>query len=174
MPSRASINKVVGVVLALGGLVFITLLAGVGSAQLTEDPPEVSPYQIDSASPYEYGSPATTSPVAAPIAPIPEYEYGSAATTSPVAAPVAPTSKEVVIKDFSFAPAELVVAAGTTVTFVNRENGVAHTSTSDDGAWKSGNLNPDDTFSFTFEEPGTFSYFCSIHPGMKAVITVEG
>lgn len=66
------------------------------------------------------------------------------------------------------------MALGTTVTFVNRENGVAHTSTSDAGAWKSGNLNPDDTFSFTFEEPGTFSYFCSMHPGMKAVITVEG
>ena len=113
----------------------------------------MSPYQIDSASPFEYELPETTSPVAAPVAPI---------------------LAEVVIQDFAFAPAELVVAVGTTVTFVNQENGVAHTSTSDDGAWKSGNLNPDDTFSFSFEEPGTFSYFCSIHPGMKAVITVEG
>jgi len=104
----------------------------VGSAQLTEDPPEVSPYQIDSASPFEYGSPATTSPVSAPVAPIPE---------------------EVVIKDFAFGPAELVVAVGTTVTFVNRENGVAHTSTSDDAAWKSGNLNPDDTFSSGSRSP---------------------
>ena len=82
--------------------------------------------------------------------------------------------QEVVIRDFLFDPADVVIAVGTTVTFVNREDGVAHTSTSDDGTWKSGNLDPDDAFEFTFEEAGAFPYFCSIHPSMKAVITVEG
>ncbi len=154
MASHRLVNRVVGGALALGGFVFIALLAGVGSAQLTDDPPEVSPYQSGSTSLYEYGSPQTTTTAASSEFAIPR--------------------REVVIQDFAFDPAEFMVPLGTIVTFVNRESGVAHTSTSDDGTWRSGTLNPDDTFSHTFDVPGTFSYFCSIHPGMKAVITVEG
>ncbi len=152
----------------MGTVVFVGLLAGVGSAQLTEDPPDVSPYPVPSTFRDEKGPVSTTSPAAA---------EDVAAPAEDVAAPaedVAVTPEEVVIEGFAFAPDELGVRVGTEVTFVNRETGVSHTSTSDDDLWKSGTLNPGDTFSFTFETVGTFSYFCSIHPSMRAVITVDG
>ena len=81
---------------------------------------------------------------------------------------------EIAIRGFAFGPAEVTVAAGTTVTWVNKESGVPHTSTSDDGLWKSGTLSPGDSFSFTFDRPGTYTYFCSIHPNMKGTIVVQG
>lgn len=81
---------------------------------------------------------------------------------------------EVTMENISFQPDEMNVAAGTTVTWTN-EDGVSHTTTSEDTAWDSGTLAGGDTFSFTFEEPGTYAYFCEIHPGqMRATITVEG
>ena len=65
----------------------------------------------------------------------------------------------------------LTVAAGTTVTW--RNQGVAiHTTTSDDDLWGSDVLRSGQTFSFTFSQPGTFDYFCAIHPDMTATITV--
>ena len=62
---------------------------------------------------------------------------------------------------------------GATVTAVNQD-GVSHTWTSDDDVWDSGGLASGESFEFTFDEPGEFSYFCSIHPQMTGTITVEG
>jgi LPXTG-motif cell wall-anchored protein len=77
------------------------------------------------------------------------------------------------IEDFFFSPANMTVAPGTTVTWVN--NGQApHTSTADDGAWDSGTLQPGESFSFTFDQAGTYTYLCSIHPDMTGAITVSG
>src|SRR5215208_106034 len=77
------------------------------------------------------------------------------------------------IEDFFFSPANMTVAPGTTVTWVN--NGQApHTSTADDGAWDSGTLQPGESFSFTFDQAGTYTYHCSIHPDMTGAITVSG
>jgi len=78
------------------------------------------------------------------------------------------------IEDFVFGPAQLNVNVGDTVTWTNNEDGIPHTATSDDGVWDSKNLNPGDTFSFTFDTPGTYTYHCSIHPKMTATITVSG
>lgn len=78
------------------------------------------------------------------------------------------------IKDFAFGPSTLAISVGETVTWANNDDGIAHTTTSDDDVWQSGALNPGDTFEFTFNEPGIFTYFCSIHPSMTATITVEG
>ena len=78
------------------------------------------------------------------------------------------------IKDFAFGPSTLAVSVGETVTWTNNEDGIGHTTTSDDGVWQSGTLNPGDTFEFTFTEAGTFTYFCSIHPSMTATVTVDG
>ncbi|RJQ13145.1 MAG: amidase [Dehalococcoidia bacterium] len=68
----------------------------------------------------------------------------------------------------------LVVKAGTTVTFVN-EDAFAHTTTSDDGStFDSQPLTPNGgTFKFTASKTGTFTYACTIHPDMKASITVQ-
>ena len=49
---------------------------------------------------------------------------------------------------------------------------VIHTTTSTDGVWDSAILNPGDTFSFTFDEAGTYEYLCSLHPTMVGTIVV--
>jgi plastocyanin len=76
------------------------------------------------------------------------------------------------IADFAFSPAELTVSVGDTVTWTNQDS-APHTVTSDDGAFDSGRMDQGDTFEFTFEEAGTFTYHCDFHPNMVATITVE-
>jgi plastocyanin len=76
------------------------------------------------------------------------------------------------IDNFTFVPARLTVKAGTTVTWRN-EDDIPHTVTSVAQRFKSRALDTDDTFSFTFTEPGTYDYFCSLHPRMTATIVVE-
>jgi plastocyanin len=81
---------------------------------------------------------------------------------------------EVKIDNFSFAPATLTLAAGTTVTWTNRDD-TPHTvvSTDDPKTFKSKVLDTDEKFSFTFSKPGTFAYFCSIHPKMTGKVIVQ-
>jgi plastocyanin len=79
---------------------------------------------------------------------------------------------EVKIDNFSFGPATLTVPAGTTVTWTNRDD-IPHTVVSEDKAFKSKVLDTDEKFSFTFAKPGTYSYFCSIHPKMTAKVVVQ-
>ena len=76
------------------------------------------------------------------------------------------------IDNFTFAPARLTVKAGTTVTWRN-EDDIPHTVTSAARLFKSKALDTDDSFSFTFTQPGTYEYFCSLHPRMTATIVVE-
>ena len=77
------------------------------------------------------------------------------------------------IQDFSFNPGQITVAPGTTVTWTNGGPS-PHTTTADDGTWDSGTLQQGEDFSFTFDEPGTYTYHCSIHPDMTASIKVSG
>ena len=81
----------------------------------------------------------------------------------------------VAIRDFAFAPTELRIKAGTTVTWVNCEPPAtpSHTSTSDQGVWNSPLLDPGTTFSRTFDQPGTFAFHCEPHPFMTATVVVE-
>jgi plastocyanin len=78
------------------------------------------------------------------------------------------------IDNFAFGPGSLTVKAGATVTWTNHDDEV-HTvvSTANPGVFKSGALDTDDTFSFTFDKPGTYQYFCSIHPRMTGTIVVN-
>lgn len=80
------------------------------------------------------------------------------------------TGAEIVIENFDFG-SPLVVGAGAAVGVVNAD-GVGHTWTSVDDVFDSGFLEPGDGFEFWFEESGEFVFFCSIHPSMKASITV--
>ena len=84
----------------------------------------------------------------------------------------AATTAEVKIDNFSFGAMNITVAAGTTVTWVNRDD-IPHTVVSTDGAFKSKVLDTDEKFSFTFTKPGTYPYFCSIHPKMTAKVIVQ-
>jgi len=72
----------------------------------------------------------------------------------------------------AFAPDELTVAPGTTVTWTNTD-AVSHTSTSDAAGWNSGTIEPGRQFAFTFQTPGTFPYRCTIHPGMVGTVVVR-
>lgn len=78
------------------------------------------------------------------------------------------------IRDFSFQPKTIKVATGTTVTWTQGDD-VAHTVTSTDpaGLFDSGDLSRGERFAFTFTEPGTYRYFCSIHPSMRGAVIVE-
>ena len=79
---------------------------------------------------------------------------------------------EVKIDNFTFAPPSLTVKAGTTVTWRN-EDDIPHTVASSVRVFKSTALDTDDSFSFTFTEPGSYDYFCSMHPHMRGKIVVE-
>jgi plastocyanin len=76
------------------------------------------------------------------------------------------------IDNFAFLPPEVVILAGTTVTWTNAQLDVAHTSTSDTGVWDSRVLNTGDAFSFSFDAEGEFPYHCTIHPFMRGVVRV--
>lgn len=85
-----------------------------------------------------------------------------------------PTSGEAVItiEDFRFGGAA-EVAAGAQLTVTNNDN-VTHTWTSDDGTFNSSGISPGDSFEIVLSDPGTYSFFCSIHPTMTGTITVTG
>ena len=82
------------------------------------------------------------------------------------------TTAEVKIDNFSFGPTALTVPVGTTVTWTNRDD-IPHTVVSTDRVFKSKALDTDDKFSFVFSKPGTYSYFCSIHPKMTGQVVVQ-
>jgi len=79
---------------------------------------------------------------------------------------------EVGIDNFVYNPQQLTVKAGTTVTWVNRDD-IPHTVTSKTGVFRSKALDTDDKFSFTFATAGAFPYFCALHPHMTGTIVVE-
>ena len=76
------------------------------------------------------------------------------------------------IDNFTFAPERLTLKAGVTVIWRN-EDDIPHTVTSVTRLFKSSALDTDDTYSFTFTEPGRYEYFCSLHPRMTGTIVVE-
>src|SRR5882757_1539816 len=95
------------------------------------------------------------------------------AQAKPVAASAATaTPMEVKIDHFSFGPTTITVAVGTTVTWTNRDD-IPHTVVSDDKVFKSKVLDTDEKFSFTFAKPGTYPYFCSVHPKMTGKVVVQ-
>src|SRR5450759_3578682 len=79
---------------------------------------------------------------------------------------------EVKIDNFTYNPPQITVKAGTTVTWVNHDD-IPHTVTSKTMAFKSNALDTDDKFSFTFATPGSYPYFCALHPHMTGTIVVE-
>lgn len=82
------------------------------------------------------------------------------------------TDTVVKIDNFSFSPATLTVPVGTTVRWTNADD-IPHTIVSDDKIFKSKALDTDEQFSYTFTKPGTYGYFCGLHPKMTAKIVVR-
>jgi plastocyanin len=85
------------------------------------------------------------------------------------AATAAPT---VEIAGFAFKPAVLTVSAGSAVTFVNRDQ-EAHTVVAQNGSFNSSGLDTNDRWTVRISKPGTYRYFCSLHPYMKGTIVVR-
>ena len=84
-----------------------------------------------------------------------------------------PTKNQVVIKDFHFNPETLTVKSGEKVTWINRDE-EPHTVVSVQKQFKkSSALDTDDEFTITAGAPGTYTYFCSVHPKMTGTIVVE-
>jgi len=80
---------------------------------------------------------------------------------------------DVSISNFSFDPGTITVNKGMAVVWTNNDS-VGHTVTADQGTGPASSLlNPGETYAYTFNEPGTFSYHCSIHPSMKGTVTVN-
>ncbi len=79
---------------------------------------------------------------------------------------------QVHIDNFQFSPPTLTVPKGTTVTWTNQDD-MVHTVTSVAQVFSSASLETDDTFSYTFTTPGTYTYFCKLHPRMTATVIVQ-
>ncbi|MDD1968599.1 cupredoxin family copper-binding protein [Pseudomonas sp. NPDC090203] len=77
------------------------------------------------------------------------------------------------IKDFMFAPTQLNIPVGSTVTWVNDDQ-IPHTVMETHKAFHSAALDTDDSFTFQFDNAGTFEYFCALHPQMIGRIVVGG
>lgn len=94
------------------------------------------------------------------------------ATAAKAASHAAHETHTVKITDFAFSPANLTIAAGDSVVFVN-EDGAPHTATADNGGFDTGRLSRGQSATLTFNAAGTFSYFCAVHPHMKGSITIS-
>jgi amicyanin len=104
---------------------------------------------------------AATAPLMAPLL---------AAIILPVSAQDAPGT--VGIDNFTFNPQKLMVKAGTTVTWTNKDD-IPHAIAAVSKQFKSKALDTGDAYSFTFTTPGAYEYFCSLHPHMTGTIVVE-
>jgi plastocyanin len=87
------------------------------------------------------------------------------------AATASASSHAIALDNFQFTPARTTVTMGTTVTWTNHDD-VPHTIVSTDRRFKSPALDTDERFEHTFDMPGTYRYFCSLHPRMTGEIVV--
>ena len=88
-----------------------------------------------------------------------------------VAEPAFAKDADVSIDNFTFSPEQITVEAGTKVTWVNHDD-IPHVVASTTKAFRSPALDTDNQFSHTFSEPGTYKYFCALHPKMVGTIVV--
>ncbi len=87
-------------------------------------------------------------------------------------AAASPAAVDVKIDNFSFLPPTLTVKVGTQITWTNDDD-IPHNVVSNDQSFKSRVLDTDEKFTYTVSKPGTYIYYCSIHPKMTGKIVVE-
>ena len=76
------------------------------------------------------------------------------------------------ISGFDFSPRDLTVKPGTAITWVNRDF-FPHDATDESGDWSTGTLSWDERETLTLSFPGVYQYYCTIHPDMRATLTVK-
>lgn len=85
----------------------------------------------------------------------------------------APTpATEVKVDNFTFSPEVVTVPVNSTVTWTNKDD-VPHVIAGTNATFRSKGLDTDDHYSFKFTQPGTYNYYCSIHPKMTGKIIVQ-
>jgi plastocyanin len=97
----------------------------------------------------------------------------SAAMAANASASKAMHTQQIEIRNFAFAPATLTVPAGTRVVWTNQDE-EPHVITSAGSLFASSKgLDTSDSYAVTFSKPGTYAYYCSIHPMMVGTIIVQ-
>ena len=86
--------------------------------------------------------------------------------------PVSAETVQVSIDNFTFAPQQLTVKAGTTVVWTNKDD-TPHTVTSDDNVFSSPVMSTNQSFHYTFDKPGKFPFHCKLHPTMTGIVMVQ-
>ncbi|MFD9964671.1 plastocyanin/azurin family copper-binding protein [Amycolatopsis sp. NPDC058986] len=113
-------------------------------------------------------APPAATPAKAPSSAMPDMPGMTASSGGPAVA-----TDAVSIKDFAFAPGDVTVKAGATVTWRNEDQDPhTVTSTGNAGPLRSPTLNKGDTYRYVFATPGRYEYLCTIHPFMTATVTV--
>jgi amicyanin len=119
-----------------------------------------------------FGSGVSVTPGMPGMSGTPSTTAAPAATSSSSTGPAAPVAgSAVTIENFKFDPATLTVPVGSTVTWTNKDE-EPHTIAAKDGSFHSPTLDTKGTYSFTFTNPGTYDYICSIHPFMTGTVVV--
>ncbi len=98
--------------------------------------------------------------------------HGGRSTVNDPAVVATARDVTVEIRDFAFQPGNLEAPVGATVTWVNRD-AAPHDATADDGSWKTERLDRGEQGSVTFDRPGEYFYYCSIHPSMQARLVIR-
>lgn len=81
---------------------------------------------------------------------------------------------QVVIEKMGYHPASITITKGTKVTWTDKQSFIPHDVVSDtEGLFDSGNMYKNDTFSYTFNDTGTFTYYCSHHKKMHGTVIVK-
>jgi plastocyanin len=126
----------------------------------------------------EVAAPAEPAPASQP-APAPADDAADKDTAKPKPrrsgdAPRATAAADtgVTISDFQFAPTSVTIDVGDTVTWTN-DGPTPHSATADDGGFDTGIFDAGQSRSETFDQAGTFAYFCTPHPNMRGTITVR-
>ena len=171
--------------LALYALIAALVLPGSIVAQDQADPgtPSAQPEAQAPAEPAPAPAPAEPAPAPAPAEPAPAQaapappepqplgdEGAGKARAKPKA--IAAASGSVAIADFNFAPATITIDVGDTVTW-NNNGPTPHSAKANDGSFDTGILKKGQSGSHTFNQAGSFSYFCQPHPFMKATVVVQ-
>jgi LPXTG-motif cell wall-anchored protein len=145
--------------------------AAPGTAPQGAAPEGTAPAEPAPQSAAPQGAAPASEPAAAPVA------DGAAGKPKPRRTRDAPRATAaadtgVTIRDFEFAPGAVTVDVGDTVTWTN-EGPTPHSATADDGSFDTGIYDAGQSRSHTFDQAGTFAYFCTPHPNMRGTVTVR-
>ena len=159
--------------LGLGALLIGGMYLIVTATSPAPTPPAAVPTPTPAAQPVAETTPAPAPPAATSVPATMPKPVPTPVKTPPVQSKpiIAAQSNRVTIHDYSFLPATLTVKKGTTVTWTN-DDIAKHTVTGDHSGPSSDFFGQGQSYSYTFDAPGTYPYHCEPHPYMTATVVV--